>query len=102
MGTPTLSPEGDDMGANAMFYDAMHRSTLSNTVAALKHTSTTDEEVAVFSGAVAAIFSLMVEGWVSQGVERREAIAKAEFWWRGYIDHLVSQEAGFVRTAAHG
>lgn len=74
-------------------YRAAHEAALSGALGVLKTTRSTAEEVAAFSGAVAALFALMVEGWVSKGVVRDEAVAKAQFWLTGYATHLAAQPA---------
>ncbi len=50
-------------------------------------------EATIFSAAAEALFTLMFEGFVSQGHSREEAAAKTQFWWSGYVAHLAQQAA---------
>lgn len=77
-------------------YKDAHSDILSATVQRLKK-ARGQEQVAVFSGAAAALFELMFEGHRFQGVPADEAAAKTQGWWAAYGAHLAQQNA--VRPA---
>lgn len=80
------------MSDERAIYKASHDTVLNGTVQHLEAVSD-EQQIAVFTGAAAALFNLMFEGLREQGDTAAQAAAKTNYWWCGYGAHMMALNA---------